>query len=330
MTSSRARAGPARSASRCVPPMAGVRPTTVSTSPKRADSAASSRSQASESSKAAVRHSAWAANTVGKRQLLDGVDHLRAARSTARPASCGAEAVEEVHVDAAADHAPLGAHEQAARRVGRDVGDGRLQGGDHRGVEEVQRRRVEGQDRERPVALEAHRLAHQRAQRRARGGDLVGVARARAPTAGAAGRRGSAGSRGRGSGRRSATPPSRRSSGGSRRRRRGRPWRARRGAWPPRRTPTGPPRRSPSRSVGVLARDDERVPAGGRVDVHERDGALVLGHDRRGQLPGDDLAEQAVLAGSAHSAGMAERASRAASRQACARPLDPRNWPSDG
>ena len=45
--------------------MAGVRPTTVSTNPKRADSAASSRSQASESSKAAVRHRAWAANTVG-------------------------------------------------------------------------------------------------------------------------------------------------------------------------------------------------------------------------------------------------------------------------
>ena len=160
MTSSRARAGPARSASRCVPPMAGVRPTTVSTSPKRADSAASSRSQASESSKAAVRHRACAANTVGSGQLLDGVDHLQQL-GPQLGGGLRAEAVEEVHVDAAADDAPLGAHEQAARRVGRDVGDGRLQGGDHRRVEEVQRRRVEGQHRERTVALQAHRLAHQ-------------------------------------------------------------------------------------------------------------------------------------------------------------------------
>ena len=63
-----------------------------------------------------------------------------------------------MHVDAAADDAPLGAHEQAARRVGGDVGDGRPQGRDHHGVEEVQRRRVEGQDGERTVALEADRL----------------------------------------------------------------------------------------------------------------------------------------------------------------------------
>ena len=157
MTSSRARAGPARSASRCVPPMAGVRPTTVSTSPKRADSAASSRSQASESSKAAVRHRAWAANTVGSASSST-VWIICEQLGPQLAGGLRAEAVEEVHVDAAADHAPLGAHEQAARRVGRDVGDGRLQGGDHRRVEEVQRRRVEGQDGERPVALEADRL----------------------------------------------------------------------------------------------------------------------------------------------------------------------------
>src|SRR4051812_47433635 len=47
ITSSRARAGPARSATRWVPPIAGVRPTTISTSPKRADSAAQIKSQAS-------------------------------------------------------------------------------------------------------------------------------------------------------------------------------------------------------------------------------------------------------------------------------------------
>src|SRR4051795_9907578 len=57
ITNSRARAGPARSAIRCVPPIAGVRPTTRSTSPKRAPSAASRMSQPSDSSRPAVRHS---------------------------------------------------------------------------------------------------------------------------------------------------------------------------------------------------------------------------------------------------------------------------------
>jgi hypothetical protein len=66
-----------------------------------------------------------------------------------------------VHVDAAADHAPLGAHEQAARRVRRDIGDGGLQRGDHRGVEQVQRRGVEGHHGERALALEGYRFAHQ-------------------------------------------------------------------------------------------------------------------------------------------------------------------------
>ena len=139
--------------------MAGVRPTTVSTSPKRADSAASSRSHASESSKAAVRHRACAANTVGSASSST----VWIISSSSVHSSAGvlrAEAVEEVHVDAPADHAPLGAHEQTARLIGRDVGHGGLQRGDHRRVEEVQRRRVEGQDRERPVALQAHRLRH--------------------------------------------------------------------------------------------------------------------------------------------------------------------------
>ena len=48
------------------------------------------------------------------------------------------------------------------------------------------------------------------------------------------------------------------------------------------------------------AGDDQRVAAGRRVDVHERDGALVLGDDLAGQLAGDDLAEDAV--GIAHRA----------------------------
>ena len=160
MTSSRARAGPARSASRCVPPMAGVRPTTVSTSPKRADSAASSRSQASESSKAAVRHRAWAANTVGSASSST-VWIICSSSVHSSPAACGLRPSKRCTSTPPLTDAPLGAHEQAARRVGRDLGDGGLQGGDHRRVEEVQRRRVEGQHRERTVALEAHRLAHQ-------------------------------------------------------------------------------------------------------------------------------------------------------------------------
>jgi hypothetical protein len=45
---------------------------------------------------------------------------------------------------------------------------------------------------------------------------------------------------------------------------------------------------------GVAARDDEGVAAGRRVDVHERDRALVVGDDRPGQLARDDLAEDAV------------------------------------
>ena len=44
----------------------------------------------------------------------------------------------------------------------------------------------------------------------------------------------------------------------------------------------------------MLARDHEQVTARRRVDVHERDRALVLAHARRGDLAGDDLAEQAV------------------------------------
>ena len=47
----------------------------------------------------------------------------------------------------------------------------------------------------------------------------------------------------------------------------------------------------------MRARDHERVPARGGGDVHERDRALVFVDDRRGQLAGDDLAEDAVRVG---------------------------------
>ena len=44
----------------------------------------------------------------------------------------------------------------------------------------------------------------------------------------------------------------------------------------------------------VRARHDERVPDGRRVDVEEGERALVLSHDLRRDLAGDDLAEQAI------------------------------------
>ena len=140
MTSSRARAGPARSASRCVPPIAGVRPTTVSTRPKRADSAASSRSQAE---RRARRRPSGTARGRRTRSAAAAPRRCGSTSSSSRHSRRGVldgEAVEEVHVDPAADRAALGADEQAARRVGRDVVDRRPQRGEHRRVEEVQRR----------------------------------------------------------------------------------------------------------------------------------------------------------------------------------------------
>src|SRR5262245_50849581 len=65
MTNSAARAGPARSAMRWVPPAPGVSPTTASTSPKRADSVAQIMSQPSEISSPAVRQSPWTRASVG-------------------------------------------------------------------------------------------------------------------------------------------------------------------------------------------------------------------------------------------------------------------------
>ena len=134
-----------------------------------------------------------------------------------------------------------------------------------------------------------------------RGGrDLAADRPARAPTAAAADRPRSAGSRGRGSGRRvcqAAAPhefsrftPSAPSRSLARRRAAAR------------RAPTAARSSAlDAQQVGrVRARDHERVPARRRGDVHEGDRALVFVDDRRGQLAGDDLAEDAV--GVAHRA----------------------------
>ena len=293
MTSSRARAGPARSASRCVPPMAGVRPTTVSTRPKRADS----RRQQQVARQRELERRGQAQGVGGEdgreRQLLDGVDHreqlgpqLRRRLSGVRPSKRCTSTPPLTTRPSARTSRPRGGSAATSATAA-------CRRGDHRRVEEVQRRRVEGQDRERALALEAHRLGHQarsaapaaaissaspgpghprQAQR------VVAVARDhvdvevedRLPRGGAAGvqevhavgAERVLGARGEALG-----------GGGARRQ----------------------VLVADRQQVGrVLARDDERVAAGGRVDVHEGDGALVLGHDRRGQLPGDDLAEQAV------------------------------------
>ena len=47
--------------------------------------------------------------------------------------------------------------------------------------------------------------------------------------------------------------------------------------------------------------DHQRVAAGPRVDVHERDRVLVLVDDLRGKLARDDLAEDAVVSHDARS-----------------------------
>src|SRR5215204_1534662 len=85
MTSSRARAGPARSVTRCTPPMKGVIPTTRSTKPKRAASEATIRSQASESSNPQVRHSPPTDEIVGK-----GMSSTRRVIARRSRASCSA------------------------------------------------------------------------------------------------------------------------------------------------------------------------------------------------------------------------------------------------
>ena len=44
----------------------------------------------------------------------------------------------------------------------------------------------------------------------------------------------------------------------------------------------------------MAAGHDQGVAVGGGADVHEAHRQFVLGHDPGGQLPGDDLAEEAV------------------------------------
>ncbi len=93
-----------------------------------------------------------------QRQLLDAVHEPQEALPQLR-AALACEAVELVHVHAAAHHATLRAHQQAARRVRHERVDRLDQLADQLRFEEVQGRAVERDDAQRAIVLQAH-LAH--------------------------------------------------------------------------------------------------------------------------------------------------------------------------
>ena len=119
--------------------------------------AATIRSQASASSKAAVRVSAWAAKTTGAGSSST-LSIIRSSSVPERRSLLRRQPGEHVDVDAAGDGAALGADQQRPRRLGRD----RRRSPPRRSsiialVEEVQRRAVEGRHREAAVALQSRR-----------------------------------------------------------------------------------------------------------------------------------------------------------------------------
>ena len=147
MTSCLARPVPARSASRCGPPIDGVRPTTISTSPNFADSAAMMMSQASESSKAAVRVRPWAEKTTGRGRA--SMLSIRPSRSVHRPDPCaGVESLELLDVHSAGNDLAFGTDQEGPRRIGLDPGDRFPELADQAGVEQVEGRAVDGDGRQ--------------------------------------------------------------------------------------------------------------------------------------------------------------------------------------
>ncbi len=145
---------PARSARRCVPPIAGVRPTTVSTSPKEADSAARIRSQASASSNAHVRQSR-ARRTPSGTAAGRRAGRARSARRTARAACAEPSRAANTETSTPPENdAPLGPEQDRAGRFGLELADGGFETRAQLVVEQVERRRVERDDREPAVPLE--------------------------------------------------------------------------------------------------------------------------------------------------------------------------------
>ena len=137
--------------------MAGVSPTVASIKPKRARSLARIRSQASASSKPQVRHRPCAAKTVGQ-----GSAATRCATET-KPANRAdgligiAERVEQMDIDAPRDHLALEPEQHPSGRGPLQLPDRRDQRVPHHRVEQVQRRRIDGHNRETAIAGDRHR-----------------------------------------------------------------------------------------------------------------------------------------------------------------------------
>ena len=205
--SSLARAGPARSASRCGPPIDGVSPTTISTSPNFARSLATRMSQASAISKAAVRQRPCAAKTVGsgsssivwmsRQQLVP----QRAAAIGAMPSKTLRRRRRRRRPCPPPGSAGRAAGRRRPRRSRRAAPSKTAL------VEEVQRRAVERQDGQRALLLQADDVASRVVLLQLPAGrlDARPCRPVRGSRAGAEGRPRSAGSRAGGSERRSAT-----------------------------------------------------------------------------------------------------------------------------
>ena len=149
MTNSRARAGPARSAMRCTPPPKGVRPTTRSTRPNWAPSAAQIMSQPSETSRPAVRQRPWTRARVGISRRSKPERSRCPAPASSLPCSESSIVGEGLDVDAAGEDLALGPEDEGA---GVGVGDlvadlAHLLEGAR--PEEVERRIVEDRDERR-------------------------------------------------------------------------------------------------------------------------------------------------------------------------------------
>ncbi len=91
-----------------------------------------------------------------RRQILDRV-HDRQQPVPQLPAALGGEAIEDVDVHAAADHLAPGADQKPARALGHHLPHRLLERVDQLVVEEVQRRVIYREDRERSVGFDRDR-----------------------------------------------------------------------------------------------------------------------------------------------------------------------------
>ena len=295
MTNSRARAGPARSASRCGPPIDGVSPTRTSTRPNCAPSAATSRSQASAISRPHVRHSACAAKTTGNGRSSMPCTSSKPRRQRSAPSS-GLRSLKTLTSTPPVQTRPSARSSRPRGRSVGDVADRRVQALVDVAVEEVQRRLGDRQDGERAVLLECPgaEAGHARSASAASSsrsppspGDpgqshrVVGVARDHVQVEVEHGLPGDRAARvdqvdavgAERLGHALRQPLGRLNDGGEL---------------------VG---RDLEQVARVLLGDHERVAVRARVDVHEGDRPVVLVDLPDGQFAGDDLAEDAVGVG---------------------------------